>query len=63
MSARSRWRPALSGDAGAASQGFDGHFVQALALLAGGLPQSFVEIVRNVADGILHAHIIGIAGR
>src|SRR5580692_2910905 len=47
---------------GSASQGLDRHFVQALALLPGHVAKSGIEIVRYIANRVLHADIVGIAG-
>jgi hypothetical protein len=45
-----------------ASQGFDRNFIQALALFACRNTERSIEIVRHIANGILHADIVGIAG-
>lgn len=49
-------------EAEAASQGFDCHFVQALALFPGRNAKGGIEMVRHVANRILHTGIVGGAG-
>src|SRR6516164_2840325 len=53
---------ALPGHASTSGEGFNRHFVQAFAPLTGDPTKSFVQSIRNVADGVLHAYIVGIAG-
>jgi len=52
----------LVGNAGAPGKGFDGDFVQALALFARRTAQRVIEVIRHVSNGVLHAFIVGTAG-
>src|SRR5215469_4927705 len=52
----------LAADASAPGQGFNCHFVQAFVLLMGSPAKSFVQNIRHVANSVLHANIVGIAG-
>ncbi len=40
-------------ESGAPSEGFNRHFVQAFALLAGGAAKRIVQSIGHVADGVL----------
>src|SRR5215469_16803096 len=53
---------ALAANASAPGQGFNRHFVQTFVLLTGSSAKSFVQTIRHVADAVLHAYIVGIAG-
>jgi hypothetical protein len=52
----------LAGDSCAACEGFERDVVQALALSLRGGAKGGVEVSRYVADGVLHAFIVGSAG-
>jgi hypothetical protein len=43
-------------------QGFDRYFIQALALFASTLAESRVKRIRDSAERVLHAFIVGYAG-
>src|ERR1035438_39574 len=51
------------GKTGAAYKRLDGHLVQALALFAGRAAKGGVEVVRDVAEGVLHTLTVGDAGK
>lgn len=46
----------------AASKGFNCYLVQAFSLLASSAAKGGIQILRNIADGVLHANSIGTAG-
>ena len=49
-------------NANAPGQGLKRYFVQAFILFTGSPAKSFVQSFRHVADSVLHAYIVGIAG-
>src|SRR5262245_27322114 len=51
---------ALACNASTPGQGFNGYVVQAFALLTSSPAKSFVQSNRHVADGVLHANIVGV---
>ena len=53
---------ALPSNPSTAGKGFNRYFVQAFALLTGGAAKSFVQSMRHVANSVLHAYIVGVAG-
>ncbi len=52
----------LRADAGAPSQGFDGHLIEALALFVRPPAEGGVQIIWHFPDSILHASIVGYVG-
>ncbi len=53
---------AIPGNASTPGQGFDRYLIQAFAPLARGPAKRFVQSIRHIADGVLHASIVGSVG-